>query len=252
MVQGDNKQDQNVLSAKDPNEGLLERLETVRESIVRAAVACGRDPKSVTLVAASKTQAPEMILPLIGAGQLVFGENRVQEAKAKWPGLRGLNAGLELRLIGPLQSNKAREAVELFDVIETLDRSSLARALAREVQRHGRQPRLYVEVNTGAEPQKAGVIPTEVDAFLLECRRDYGLLVTGLMCVPPVGEQASPHFALLAKMAARNGLSDLSMGMSADYALAIQLGATHVRVGTALFGARSLAVESLNDEDDMP
>jgi pyridoxal phosphate enzyme (YggS family) len=229
---------------------VLKYLDALRENIVRAALACGRDPETVTLVAASKTQPIEMILPLIAAGQKVFGENRVQEAKAKWQDPRCDRAALELRLIGPLQSNKAREAVELFDVIETLDRQSLARALAKEVQRQGRQPKLYIEVNTGAEPQKAGLLPSEVDAFVGECGGQYGLYVSGLMCVPPVGEQASPHFALLAKLAARNGLLDLSMGMSADYPLAIQMGATHVRIGTALFGARPPISNSSNDKDD--
>ncbi|MDB5570827.1 MAG: Pyridoxal phosphate homeostasis protein [Hyphomicrobiales bacterium] len=225
--------------AESESDALLMRLKAVRENIARAALSCGRDPDSVTLVAASKTQDGQAIAPLIKAGQIVFGENRVQEAQSKWPALRALNPSVELRLIGPLQSNKTRDAVSLFDVIETLDRPSLARALASEIQRQGRQPRLYVEVNTGAEPQKAGVLPGEIDGFLLACRADFGLAVTGLMCVPPVGEQASPHFALLAKIASRHGLRELSMGMSTDYPLAIQLGATHVRVGTALFGSRS-------------
>lgn len=225
--------------AESESDALLMRLKAVRENIARAALSCGRDPDSVTLVAASKTQDGQAIAPLIKAGQIVFGENRVQEAQSKWPALRALNPSVELRLIGPLQSNKTRDAVSLFDVIETLDRPSLARALASEIQRQGRQPRLYVEVNTGAEPQKAGVLPGEIDGFLVACRADFGLAVTGLMCVPPVGEQASPHFALLAKIASRHGLRELSMGMSTDYPLAIQLGATHVRVGTALFGSRS-------------
>ena len=169
----------------------------------------------------------------------MFGENRVQEAAAKWPALRSAYPGLELRLIGPLQSNKAKEAVALFDVIETLDRPSLAQAIGEQIGKQGRSPRLYVEVNTGDEPQKAGVGPKDADAFIRSCREKYGLKISGLMCVPPLGEQASPHFALLAQIAKRNGVSDLSMGMTADFPLAIQLGATHVRIGSAIFGSRS-------------
>jgi hypothetical protein len=203
--------------------------------IARAALAAGRDPDDVTLTAVSKQQPWERIAPILANGQAVFGENRVQEARQRWEGRR---EGLELRLIGPLQTNKAREAVAFFQVIETLDRERLARVLAEEVQRLGRAPRLYVQVNTGEEPQKAGVIPTQVDAFVAAVRRDFGLQIEGLMCIPPEGEPPAPHFALLAQIAARNGLDKLSMGMSADFEIAVRFGATSVRVGSALFGER--------------
>jgi pyridoxal phosphate enzyme (YggS family) len=204
--------------------------------IAAAAQACGRDPAGVQLVAVSKQQPWEAVAPVLAAGQRVFGENRVQEAIARW---EGRDEGLELRLIGPLQSNKAKEAVAFFDVIETLDREKLARALADEIQKQGRQPRLYVQVNTGEEPQKAGVAPAEADDFLAACRRDHGLQIEGLMCIPPADEPAGPHFALLRKIAERNGLAKLSMGMSGDFETAIRFGATSVRVGSAVFGARS-------------
>jgi PLP dependent protein len=204
--------------------------------IARAAEASGRALGDVTLVAVSKQQPDDRIAAVLAAGQRVFGENRVQEAQGRWADRR---EGIELRLIGPLQSNKAREAVALFDVIETLDRQKLARALAEEMSAQGRAVRLYVQVNTGEEPQKAGVIPTEADAFIAACRRDYGLEPEGLMCIPPEAAPPGPHFALLAKIAARNGLSKLSMGMSADFETAIRFGATSVRVGSALFGARA-------------
>ena len=213
-------------------------LNEVRAQIARAAKDFGRAPASVTLVAVSKTMPEEAILPALEAGQRVFGENYVQEAKGKWPALRDRFADVELHMIGPLQSNKAREAVELFDVIHSLDRESLAKELAREIARAGRAPRLIVQVNTGSEPQKGGVLPEEADAFLKACSETHGLTVEGLMCIPPADQPPSPHFALLAKIAARNGLKTLSMGMSADYEAAIQLGATHVRVGSAIFGAR--------------
>jgi pyridoxal phosphate enzyme (YggS family) len=203
--------------------------------IARAAQAAGRSPQDVTLVAVSKMQPWEAIAPVLAAGQRVFGENRVQEAQARWAERRD---GLTLHLIGPLQSNKAADAVAFFDVIETLDREKLARVLADEVQAQGRRPRLYVQVNTGEEPQKAGVIPAHVDAFIAACRTTYGLEPEGLMCIPPVDEPAGPHFALLAKIAARNGLAKLSMGMSGDFETAIRFGATGVRVGSAVFGAR--------------
>jgi pyridoxal phosphate enzyme (YggS family) len=203
--------------------------------IARAAQACGRDPAGVELVAVSKMQPWEAIAPVLAAGHRTFGENRVQEAMARWAGEAD---GLTLHLIGPLQTNKAKEAVGFFDVIETLDREKLARVLAEEVQRQGRSPRLYVQINTGEEPQKAGVVPGEADAFLDLCRRIYGLRPEGLMCIPPVDEPAGPHFALLAKIAERNGLSRLSMGMSDDFETAIRFGATSVRVGSAIFGAR--------------
>ena len=217
---------------------VVARWLAVTSRIERAARDCERDPASVALVAVSKTYGPEAIAPIIAAGQRLFGENRVQEANMKWPALKAATPGLQLHLLGPLQSNKAREAVELFDVIETVDRPKIAEALATEIQRAGRSPELYVQVNTGAEPQKAGVNPGEADAFIGRCRA-LGLTIDGLMCIPPVDEQASPHFALLAVIAKRNQIATLSMGMSADFELAVQLGATHVRVGSAIFGARS-------------
>jgi pyridoxal phosphate enzyme (YggS family) len=203
--------------------------------IARAAQAAGRDPADVTLVAVSKQQPWAAVQPVLDAGQRVFGENRVQEAVSRWSDHR---AGLELRLIGPLQTNKAREAVAFFDVIESLDREKLARALAGEAARQGRTPRLYVQVNTGEEPQKAGVLPADADDFLAACRSDYGLAVEGLMCIPPADEPPGPHFALLRKIAARTGVSKLSMGMSGDFETAIRFGATSVRVGSAVFGVR--------------
>lgn len=208
----------------------------VLDRIARAAQAAGRAPADVTLVAVSKQQPWDRVAPILAAGQTVFGENRVQEAMERWSERR---AGIELRLIGPLQTNKAREAVGFFDVIETLDRERLARALADEIQRAGRAPRLYVQVNTGEEPQKAGVAPAEADAFVSACRTTFGLAVEGLMCIPPVGEPPGPHFALLGKIAARNGLAKLSMGMSDDFETAVRFGATSVRVGSALFGSRA-------------
>ncbi|MBX9933783.1 MAG: YggS family pyridoxal phosphate-dependent enzyme [Methylobacterium sp.] len=214
-------------------------LVTVRAGIRRAAEDFGRDPASIHLVAVSKTVAAEGILPALEAGQRVFGENYVQESKAKWPGLRERFPDVELHLVGPLQSNKAREAVELFDVIHGLDRPSLAAALAKEIGRVGRAPKLLVQVNTGDEPQKAGVSPADIDAFLETCRDGHGLTISGLMCIPPAEDPPSAHFGLLASIAERHGLPTLSMGMSADYEAAIQMGATHVRVGTAIFGSRS-------------
>ncbi|MBD3849204.1 YggS family pyridoxal phosphate-dependent enzyme [Bosea sp. SSUT16] len=214
------------------------RLEAIRASVARAARDFGRKPQSVTLIAVSKTKPAEQIAEVLEAGQRVFGENYVQEAKAKWPALKARFPDAELHMIGPLQSNKAREAVELFDAIHSLDRESLAKELAREIARAGRAPRLFVQVNTGEEPQKGGIAPGETDAFLARCRDVHGLAIEGLMCIPPEAEPPSPHFALLAKIAARNGLKGLSMGMSADYEAAIQLGATHVRIGSAIFGAR--------------
>ena len=207
--------------------------------IARAAEAAGRAPGDVTLVAVSKQQPWERIAPILAAGQTVFGENRVQEAMARWAQRRD---GLELRLIGPLQTNKAREAAAFFDVIETVDRERLARALAEEAGKAGRCPRLYVQVNTGEEPQKAGVAPGEADAFIAACRGTYGLTIEGLMCIPPADEPPGPHFALLAGIAARNGLSRLSMGMSDDFETAVRFGATSVRVGSALFGTRAPVV----------
>src|SRR5215469_15978591 len=214
------------------------RLAAVRDAIARACAEAGRDPAAVTLIAVSKTFDAAAIAPVIAAGQHVFGENRVQEAKAKWPALQGKHSGLALHLIGPLQSNKAKDAVALFDAIHSVDRASLCAALAKEIDKQGRSPQLFVEINTGAEPQKAGVLPEAADAFLRDCRDNYDLAITGLMCIPPADEAPAPHFALTAKIAARNGLALLSMGMSADYEIAIRFGATHVRVGTAIFGAR--------------
>jgi pyridoxal phosphate enzyme (YggS family) len=224
--------------SKKPPETSLDRLAEVRARIERAARDAERDPQDVTLVCVSKTFPAQDIQPVIEAGELVFGENRVQEALEKWPPLKESHPGLELHLIGPLQSNKAHDAVLFFDVIETVDRGKIAKALASEIQKTSRHPRLYVQVNTGAEPQKAGVLPQEADAFIASCRKDFGLEISGLMCIPPVDDQASPHFALLNRIAARNGIAALSMGMSGDFELAIQLGATHVRVGSAIFGER--------------
>jgi pyridoxal phosphate enzyme (YggS family) len=219
------------------------RLESLREALARRARDCGREPQDITLVAVSKTFDADEVWPTIrDGGQRVFGENRVQEAMAKWTDLRARAAGLgktvELHLIGPLQSNKAREAVETFDVIETVDREKIAHALAEAMAKTGRRPRLFVEINTGAEPQKAGVLPQEADAFLRRCRETHGLVIEGLMCIPPADELASPHFAFLGEIARRNGIAGLSMGMSADWPLAVQLGATHIRVGSAIFGVR--------------
>ena len=213
-------------------------LARVQSEIAKACAEAKRDPASVTLIAVSKTFAADTIAPVIAAGQRVFGENRVQEAKAKWPALRAAHPGLELHLIGTLQSNKAKEAVALFDAIHAVDRVSLAEALAKEIARQGRRPQLFVEINTGEEAQKGGVVPGEADGFIKACRETYGLEIAGLMCIPPFEEAPAPHFALTARIAARNGLKLLSMGMSADFATAIAFGATHVRVGTAIFGSR--------------
>jgi pyridoxal phosphate enzyme (YggS family) len=213
-------------------------LVAVEQEIVRACVEARRERTEVTLIAVSKTFGAEAISPVIIAGQRVFGENRVQEAKAKWPGLMSAYPGLSLHLIGPLQSNKAKEAVALFDAIHSVDRPSICQALAKEIDSQNKRPELFVQINTGEEPQKAGIAPAEADAFILSCRENYGLAITGLMCIPPANEAPAPHFALTAKIAARNGLKNLSMGMSADFATAIQFGATHVRVGSAIFGHR--------------
>jgi pyridoxal phosphate enzyme (YggS family) len=213
-------------------------LAAVRAEIAAACAEAGRAEDVVTLIAVSKTFPSEAIKPVIAAGQRVFGENRVQEAKAKWPALRERYDDLELHLIGSLQSNKAKDAVALFDAIHSIDRPSVAEALAKEIQKQGREPRLFVEINTGAEPQKAGVLPEAADQFLRDCRAIYGLTIDGLMCIPPAEEAPAPHFALTTKIARRNGLSLLSMGMSADFKVAVAFGATHVRVGTAIFGGR--------------
>lgn len=213
-------------------------LAAAQAGIAAACREANRDPASVTLIAVSKTFGADAIEQAIAAGQRVFGENRVQETKAKWPEIRARHSGLSLHLIGPLQSNKAKEAVALFEAIHSVDRESLCEALAKEIQKQGRAPELFVEINTGAEPQKAGILPEDADAFLRRCRDDYGLTISGLMCIPPFEEAPAPHFALTAKIAARNGLKLLSMGMSADFATAILFGATHVRVGSAIFGGR--------------
>ena len=213
-------------------------LSGVRGRIEAAAEAAGRAAGAVTLVAVSKTQPSEAVRAALQAGQRVFGENRVQEVLAKFPALRGEFPDLELHLIGPLQTNKVRDAVAHCDVIETVDRLRLAEALAREMDRTGRRLRCLIEVNTGEEPQKAGILPRAADAFIAECRDRLGLLIEGLMCIPPADEEPALHFALLREIAKRNGLATLSMGMSADYETAIRFGATHVRVGTAIFGAR--------------
>jgi hypothetical protein len=213
-------------------------LTDVRRRIADAAAEAGRPVSDITLVAVSKTFEPAAIEPVIEAGQRVFGENRVQESKAKWPELKSRFAGITLHLIGPLQSNKAAEAVALFDCIQTLDREKLARVLADEIQRQGRAPDLFVEINTGEEEQKAGIRPKEADRFIASCRDTYGLKIAGLMCIPPADEEPALHFALLETIAKRNGLRQLSMGMSADFETAIRFGATHVRVGSAIFGER--------------
>ncbi|MDP3737376.1 MAG: YggS family pyridoxal phosphate-dependent enzyme [Hyphomonadaceae bacterium] len=206
--------------------------------IAAAAKGAGRDPASIALTAVSKFQPEERIEAMLGTGQRMFGENRVQEAQDRWTARRATFGDLELHLIGPLQTNKAKDAIALFDVIETLDRPKLAGAIADAVSKLGRKPRLYVQVNTGEEDQKAGVAPQDADAFIASVRRDYGFEPEGLMCIPPEAEPAGLHFALLGKIASRNGLSKLSIGMSADYETAVMFGATSVRVGSALFGAR--------------
>jgi pyridoxal phosphate enzyme (YggS family) len=215
-----------------------EPLAAVEYDIFRACNEARRERSSVTLIAVSKTFAADAIAPVIDAGHRVFGENRVQEARAKWPALIAATPGIALHLIGPLQSNKAKEAVALFDAIHSVDRPSICEALSKEIDLQQRAPQLFVQLNTGEEPQKAGVAPQDADAFIAACRDRYGLRISGLMCIPPVDEAPAPHFALTAKIAARNGLTNLSMGMSADFAIAIQFGATHVRVGSAIFGMR--------------
>lgn len=214
------------------------RLEEVRDRIDDAECQAGREAGSVSLVAVSKTFDADAIRPVIRAGQHIFGENRVQEAQGKWPALKEAFPDIELHLIGPLQSNKAKEAIALFDVIETVDREKIARELAKEMDKQGRRPRLYVQVNTGLEEQKAGIDPTETVAFVERCRSEHGLEIEGLMCIPPFDENPGPHFALLDKLAREAGVDKLSMGMSGDYELAIAFGATSVRVGSAIFGER--------------
>ena len=215
-----------------------DRLQKVLSDIRKAEEEFGRKPGQATLIAVSKTFDADDIRPVLDAGQRVFGENRVQEAMGKWPGLREDYEGIELHLIGPLQSNKAKEAIATFDVVHTVDRPKIARALKAEMEKQGRDLPCFIQVNTGEEPQKAGIAPKDVDAFVKECREDVGLNIVGLMCIPPVNEASGEHFALLEKIAARNGLEKLSMGMSSDYPVAVGFGATHVRVGSAIFGSR--------------
>lgn len=222
------------LDVFSPHPGLAD----VRRRIAVAAEEAGRPAADITLVAVSKTFEPAAIEPVLEAGQRVFGENRVQESKAKWPELKSRYGGVTLHLIGPLQSNKAGEAVALFDCIQSLDRDKLARVLADEIQRQGKSPELFVEINTGEEEQKAGIRPKEADRFVALCRDSYGLTIAGLMCIPPADEEPALHFALLETIARRNGIKKLSMGMSADFETAIRFGATHVRVGSAIFGER--------------
>ncbi|PPR11055.1 MAG: hypothetical protein CFH41_01155 [Alphaproteobacteria bacterium MarineAlpha11_Bin1] len=219
------------------------KLEGVRSEIVAAANEVGRDPDSVSLIAVSKSQPQELVVAALRSGHRVFGENRIQEAKGKWLALKDAYPDCILHLIGPLQSNKAGDAVALFDIIQTLDREKLAQILAREMDRQDRRPEVFVQVNTGEEPQKNGVLLGEVDAFIEKCRGEYSLPVVGLMCIPPIGENAALHFALLGEIADRNDLSRLSMGMSADYQTGVRLGATEVRVGTAIFGIRIAGVK---------
>jgi hypothetical protein len=218
--------------------GSVQRLAAAQAKIAAAAKAAGRDPGDVELIVVSKTFGAPEILPLLQAGHRVFGENRVQEAKGKWPELKATYPDLKLHLIGPLQSNKAKEAVELFDAIHTIDRPKIARALAEEMGKQGKRLQLFIQVNTGEEPQKAGVVPAELPALVALCSDELGLDIAGLMCIPPVEEEPAIHFAFLEKLAAENGLTQLSMGMSDDYETAVSFGATHVRVGSAIFGSR--------------
>lgn len=219
-------------------ETIAANLADVRAKIAKAARAANRDPAAITLIAVAKMHDEEAVQAALAAGQTAFGENRVQEAKAKYPALKAAHPALDLHLIGPLQTNKARDALALFDAIHTLDRESLAETLGPEIKRAGSAPKLFVQVNTGEEPQKTGVAPKDALAFIARCREHHGLPVTGLMCIPPAEDPPAPHFALLVKLAREAGVSNLSMGMSGDYETAIRLGATHVRVGTAIFGAR--------------
>ena len=229
------------MTAEDANQNETPeaRLAAIRGRIASAAMEAGRAPEDVVLVAVSKTFDAEQIRPLLEAGHRVFGENRVQEAAGKWPELREQYPDVELHLIGPLQTNKLEDALELFDVFHTLDRPKLAEALVKARSKGRKLPRLFVQVNTGEEPQKAGLAPGDVDAFLARCRREWQLEIEGLMCIPPLGEEPALHFALLEKVARRNGLSGLSMGMSGDFEIAMKLGASHVRIGSALFGSRA-------------
>jgi pyridoxal phosphate enzyme (YggS family) len=234
LVENKSVQEPSSVTPSLPTGGLA----SVEYDIFRACNEARRDRSSVTLIAVSKTFDADAITPVIQSGQRVFGENRVQEAKSKWPALIATQPAIALHLIGPLQSNKAKEAVALFDAIHSVDRPSICEALSKEMKAQQRTPQLFVQLNTGEEPQKAGIAPGEANDFLARCRDTYGLTISGLMCIPPVDDAPAPHFALTAKIAARNGLTGLSMGMSADFAIAIQFGATHVRVGSAIFGKR--------------
>jgi PLP dependent protein len=222
----------------ETTDGSVQRLADARAKIAAAAKAAGRDPADVELIVVSKTFGAPEILPLLQAGHRVFGENRVQEAKGKWPELKAKFPDLKLHLIGPLQSNKAKEAVELFDTVHTIDRPKIARALAEEMAKQGKPLQLFIQVNTGEEPQKAGVVPAELPALAILCRDELGLEIAGLMCIPPVEEEPAIHFAFLEKLATKNGFHQLSMGMSDDYETAVSFGATYVRVGSAIFGSR--------------
>lgn len=224
--------------APSPADSIAQGITETVAAIAQAAAEAGRDPASVQLIAVAKTHGPEAVAAALAAGQRRFGENRVQEAAAKYPQFRDAHPDLELHLIGPLQTNKVRQAIGLFDVIQTVDRPKLAEVLAAEMAASGRRPRCLIQVNTGDEPQKAGISPLEADAFIADCRDRLGLPISGLMCIPPADEPPAPHFALLREIARRNGLAELSMGMSADYPVAVALGATAVRVGTAIFGRR--------------
>jgi len=217
---------------------VADNLVQVKARIEKAALKWSQDAAKVSLIAVSKQQPLERVIAALDAGQRIFGENRVQEAQGKWPELKSRYEGVELHLIGPLQSNKAKEAVALFDVIQTVDRPKIAKTLAAEMQKAGKDIPVYIQINIGAEPQKAGIAIDEADAFIKACREEHGLDVQGLMCIPPAGEQPAPFFALLGKIAARNGLEKLSMGMSSDFEIAVQFGATYVRVGTGIFGGR--------------
>jgi pyridoxal phosphate enzyme (YggS family) len=219
-------------------DSIAEHIADTIEAIARAARDADRDPAGVKLIAVAKTHGPEAVEAALAAGQRRFGENRVQEAAGKYPQFRAAHPDLELHLIGPLQTNKVRQAIGLFDVIQTVDRPKLAEMLAAEMAAVGRRPRCLIQINTGEEPQKAGIAPAEADGFIADCRDRLGLPVTGLMCIPPADEPPAPHFALLREIARRNNLAELSMGMSADFPIAVALGATAVRVGTAIFGHR--------------
>jgi len=227
-----------MVSQMAPDTDIRNNLQTVKARIAAAAAGAGRPAAAITLVAVAKSHQPAAIRPALQAGHRVFGENRVQEAEAKWPALKADYPDLRLHLVGGLQRNKVKRAVALFDAIETIDRRELARAVADEIARGGRRPQCFVQVNTGEEPQKGGVAPADADAFIATCRDDFGLAIAGVMCVPPLEDEPSPHFALLREIAKRNGVEGLSMGMSGDFETAIRFGATHVRIGTAIFGER--------------